>query len=153
GGYLSMAAVLCTSEVAGAVNAAEAGALMHGPTYMGNPLAAAVSTASIRLLLSQPWAATISRIEGRLRDALAPAVDGEQVADVRTLGAIGVIETRDPLPMDALQAVFLEHGVWLRPFGRLVYAMPPYIATDDEVDRIGAAMVDAVSRVRPPAPR
>lgn len=153
GGYLSMAAVLCTAEVASAVSAAEAGALMHGPTYMGNALAAAVSTASIRLLLSQPWAATIARIEGRLRDALAPAVCVDNVVDVRVLGAIGVIETLVPLPVNELQAVFLEHGVWLRPFGRLVYAMPPYITTDDEVDRIGTAMVDAVSRVRSPALR
>jgi adenosylmethionine-8-amino-7-oxononanoate aminotransferase len=150
GGYLSMAAVLCTGAVADAVSHAESGALMHGPTYMGNPLAAAVSAASIRLLLSQPWESTIARIEGRLRAALAPAAGLEQVADVRVLGAIGVVETRHPLPMDAMQAVFLEHGVWLRPFGRLVYTMPPYIATDDDVDRIAAAMVDAVSRC--PAP-
>ena len=152
GGYLSMAAVLCTADVADAVSGAEAGALMHGPTYMGNPLAAAVSAASIRLLLSQPWADTIARIEGRLRGALAPATQVDQVADVRVLGAIGVIETKDALQMEALQAVFLDHGVWLRPFGRLVYAMPPYIASDDDVDRIGAAMVDAVSRVRSPVP-
>jgi adenosylmethionine-8-amino-7-oxononanoate aminotransferase len=148
GGYLSMAAVLCTADVAASVSRAEAGALMHGPTYMGNPLAAAVASASVRLLLSQPWAETIARIEARLRGALAPAAAVDQVADVRVLGAIGVVETTEPLPMDALQAVFLEHGVWLRPFGRLVYTMPPYIASDDEVDRIGAAMVDAVSRVR-----
>ena len=152
GGYLSMAAVLCTTDVAAAVSQAEAGALMHGPTYMGNALAAAVSIASIRLLLSQPWEATIAHLEDRLRSVLSPAAAVDQVADVRVLGAIGVIETREPLPMDAMQAVFLQHGVWLRPFGRLVYAMPPYIATDDDVDRIGAAMVDAVSRVRPPTP-
>ena len=152
GGYLSMAAVLCTGQVADAVSRAEAGALMHGPTYMGNPLAAAVSVASIRLLLAQPWEATIARIEGRLREALAPASGVDQVDDVRVLGAIGVIETHEPLPMEALQAVFLEHGVWLRPFGRLVYAMPPYITTDDDIDRIGAAMVDAVTRVAPPRP-
>jgi adenosylmethionine-8-amino-7-oxononanoate aminotransferase len=150
GGYVSMAAVLCTADVAASVSSAEAGALMHGPTYMGNPLAAAVSAASIRLLLSQPWPDTIARIETRLRGALAPAAAADQVADVRVLGAIGVVETRAPLPMDALQAVFLEHGVWLRPFGRLVYAMPPYVASDEDVDRIGAAMVDAVSRVRSP---
>ena len=147
GGYLSMAAVLCTAEVAAAVSAAASGALMHGPTYMGNPVAAAVSAASIRLLLSQPWQATVCRIEARLQAALAPAAALEPVADVRVLGAIGVIETRQALPMDALQAVFLEHEVWLRPFGRLVYAMPPYISTDDDVARIGAAMVDAVTRV------
>jgi adenosylmethionine-8-amino-7-oxononanoate aminotransferase len=149
GGYLTMAAVLCTAEVASSVSRAEAGALMHGPTYMGNPLAAAVSVASIRLLLSQPWERTIARIEGRLRDALAPAAAADQVADVRVLGAIGVVETHEPLPTDALQATFVEHGVWLRPFGRLVYTMPPYVTTDDELDRIGAAIVDAVHRVAP----
>jgi adenosylmethionine-8-amino-7-oxononanoate aminotransferase len=154
GGYLSMAAVLCTPEVSEAVSAAEAGALMHGPTYMGNPLAAAVSVASIRLLLSQPWESTIGRLEAGLRAGLAPAAELDGVADVRVLGAIGVIETHEVLPMDALQAVFLEHGVWLRPFGRLVYAMPPYISTDDDVARITAAMVDAVTvtRAHPPQP-
>jgi adenosylmethionine-8-amino-7-oxononanoate aminotransferase len=150
GGYLSMAAVLCTAPVAAAVNQAEAGALMHGPTYMGNPLAAAVAVASIRLLLSEPWADTVARLEGRLRDGLAPAVGRAGVTDVRVLGAIGVVETDVALPMDALQAVFLEHGVWLRPFGRLVYAMPPYISTDEDLARITAAMVDAVTRVHPP---
>ncbi|MET0726798.1 MAG: adenosylmethionine--8-amino-7-oxononanoate transaminase [Acidimicrobiales bacterium] len=149
GGYLTMAAVLCTADVARSVSAAEAGALMHGPTYMGNPLAAAVATASIGLLLSQPWQVEVGRIEARLRRALAPAAMDEQVADVRVLGAIGVVETCGALPPEDLQAVFIEHGVWLRPFGRLVYAMPPYITTDEEIDRIGAAMVDAVSRVRP----
>jgi adenosylmethionine-8-amino-7-oxononanoate aminotransferase len=149
GGYLSMAATLCTTEVADGVSRAESGALMHGPTYMGNPLAAAVSLASIRLLLSQPWAANVRRIESRLVSGLAAARDVEQVADVRVLGAIGVVETRVPLPMAAMQSVCLELGVWLRPFGRLVYTMPPYVATDDEVDRICAAVVETVTRVAP----
>jgi adenosylmethionine---8-amino-7-oxononanoate aminotransferase len=147
GGYVSMAATLCTSEVAAGVSRAESGALMHGPTYMGNPLAAAVSLASIRLLLSQPWQTNIRRIETRLVDRLAPARGIAQVADVRVLGAIGVIETVEPLPMDAMQAVAFEHGVWLRPFGRLIYTMPPYISTDDDIDRICEAMVDTVTRV------
>jgi adenosylmethionine---8-amino-7-oxononanoate aminotransferase len=147
GGYVSMAATLCTSEVAAGVSRAESGALMHGPTYMGNPLAAAVSLASIRLLLSQPWQQNIQRIEAQLVDRLGPARNIAQVADVRVLGAIGVIETVEPLPMDAMQAVAFEHGVWLRPFGRLIYTMPPYISTDDDLDRICAAMVDTVTRV------
>jgi adenosylmethionine-8-amino-7-oxononanoate aminotransferase len=148
GGYLSMAATLCTTEVAESVSAAEAGALMHGPTYMGNPLAAAVSLASIRLLLAQPWADNIRRIEGRLVDGLAPARDLSNARDVRVLGAIGVIETVEPLPMAAMQQVSLAHGVWLRPFGRLVYTMPPYVSSDDDVDRICAAMVAIVTEVR-----
>ncbi len=149
GGYLSMAATLCTPEVAAATNRAESGALMHGPTYMGNPLAAAVSLASIRLLLSQPWQANVQRIESRLVDGLAAARDLDNVADVRVLGAIGVIETREPLPMDQMQVVCMEHGVWLRPFGRLIYSMPPYISTDADLDAICAAMVDTVRRVLP----
>ncbi len=149
GGYLTMAATLCTADVAAAVSAAGSGALMHGPTFMGNPLAASVALASTRLLLDQPWADEVARIEARLRTGLAPAAEIEGVADVRVLGAIGVVETVDPLPMGALQDVFLEHGVWLRPFGRLVYTMPPYVTTDPDVDRITAAMVDAVGRVHP----
>jgi adenosylmethionine-8-amino-7-oxononanoate aminotransferase len=145
GGYLSMAATLCTAAVADSVGAT--GALMHGPTFMGNPLAAAVSLASIGLLLDQPWAKEVARIEDGLAAGLEPARHTAGVSDVRVLGAIGVIETAGPLPMDALLAVFLEHGVWLRPFGRLVYTMPPYIATDADVARISAAMVDAVRRL------
>ncbi len=151
GGYLTMAAVLCTTDVAGAVSRAESGALMHGPTYMGNPLAAAVAIASIRLLLSQPWQDDVAHLAADLAEGLAPAADLPGVDDVRVLGAIGVLETTTALPAAALQAVFLEHGVWLRPFGRLVYAMPPYISSDDDVARITGAMVDAVRRVRPAA--
>jgi adenosylmethionine-8-amino-7-oxononanoate aminotransferase len=149
GGYLSMAAVLCTAAVAEGVSRAASGALMHGPTYMGNPLAASTALASIRLLLDQPWQAEVARIERGLRAGLAPATSVDGVTDVRVLGAIGVIETDVPLPIDELTDVVVSHGVWLRPFGRLVYAMPPYVATDDDVERITAAMVDAVTRVRP----
>ena len=149
GGYLSMAATLCTPAVAEGVCAAESGALMHGPTYMGNPLGAAVALASTRLLLDGPWVDEVARIEARLRTGLAPAAAVDGVADVRVLGAIGVVETVEPLPMGALQDVFLEHGVWLRPFGRLVYTMPPYVTTDADVDRITTAIVDAVTRVHP----
>jgi adenosylmethionine-8-amino-7-oxononanoate aminotransferase len=149
GGYLSMAATLCTTEVADGVVRAGSGALNHGPTFMGNPIAAAVSVASIRLLLDQPWQQNVRRIEARLRDGLAPARAVEQVADVRVLGAIGVIETREPLPMPAMQEVAMRHGVWLRPFGRLIYTMPPYVSTDDDIARVCAAMVDTVTGVRP----
>jgi len=149
GGYLSLAATLCTPEVAHWVSRAEAGALMHGPTYMGNPLGCAVALASIRLLLGQPWAARIDAIGTRLGQGLAPAAGLANVRDVRVLGAIGVIETNEALPMGAMQKVFLDHGVWLRPFGRLVYTMPPYITTDEEIDRIAGAMVAAVEQVRP----
>lgn len=147
GGYLSMAATLCSTRVAEGVCQAEAGALMHGPTFMGNPLAAAVSAASIKLLLSQPWQENIRRIETRLNAGLAAARGIDQVHDVRVLGAIGVIETRTALSMAEMQRISLEHNVWLRPFGRLIYTMPPYISTDDDIDQICAAMVDTVTRV------
>lgn len=149
GGYLSMAATLATPAVAAGVCAAESGALMHGPTFMGNPLGASVALASTRLLLDGPWADEVARIEARLRVGLAPAAGLDGVAEVRVLGAIGVVETVEPLPMGALQDVVLEHGVWLRPFGRLLYTMPPYVTTDADVDRITAAIVDAVTRTTP----
>jgi adenosylmethionine-8-amino-7-oxononanoate aminotransferase len=143
GGYMSMAAVLCTPEVAAGVNAAESGALMHGPTFMGNPLAAAVAVASIELLLSRPWHGEIAAIESQLRDGLAPARSLSGVADVRVLGAIGVIETVEAIPMAETQALLLDLGVWLRPFGKLLYTMPPFVSSADDVGAITAAMVSA----------
>ncbi len=145
GGYLSMAATLCTPEVARGVTAADSGALMHGPTFMGNPLAAAVSLASVRLLLSRPWQDEVSSIESSLRSGLGPAEALDGVVDVRVLGAIGVIETESPVDMATATETSLDHGVWLRPFGRLVYAMPPFVATADDVAVIAGAMV-AVAR-------
>jgi len=143
GGYLSMAATLCTAEVAAGVSAAESGALMHGPTFMANPLAAATATASIRLLLSRPWEAEIAAIEEFLRAGLAPAAALAGVAEVRVLGAIGVIETTDPVPVAVTQELLVDRGVWLRPFGRLLYTIPPYISGEEELRRITVAMVAA----------
>ncbi len=145
GGYVSMGATLCTEEVAAGVCAAPPGALMHGPTFMGNPLAAAVANASVELLLSQPWRATVTRMEGVLKEGLAPAAELMGVADVRVLGAIGVVEMAEPLPMDLVQTVIMEHGVWLRPFGRLLYTMPPYITDDGDLRTICDAMVAAAT--------
>ncbi|MCY3786166.1 MAG: aminotransferase class III-fold pyridoxal phosphate-dependent enzyme, partial [bacterium] len=143
GGYLSMAAVLCTPEVAAGVSAAESEALMHGPTFMANPLAAATATASVRLLLSRPWEAEVAAVEASLRAGLSPAAGLAGVAEVRVLGAIGVIETTDPVPVAATQELLMDRGVWLRPFGRLLYTMPPYISSDEELRRITGAMVAA----------
>ena len=143
GGYMSMAATLCTAEVAEAVSQAESGALMHGPTFMGNALAAAVSVASIDLLLGQPWKATVARIEAELASGLDPARELPGVADVRVLGAIGVIEMDRPVDMATVQRLTLDLGVWLRPFGRLIYSMPPYVSTSEDVANITEAMVAA----------
>jgi adenosylmethionine-8-amino-7-oxononanoate aminotransferase len=146
GGYLSMAATLCTDEVAEGVCASPGGAFMHGPTFMANPLAAAVANASICELLSSPWRERIRTIEHGLTAGLEPARRLPGVADVRTLGAIGVIETRRPADMRVIQPLLVDLGVWVRPFGRLVYTMPPYIMEPADVAALTAAMVEAVAR-------
>ncbi|MFD0854458.1 aminotransferase class III-fold pyridoxal phosphate-dependent enzyme, partial [Actinomadura adrarensis] len=135
-----MAATLCTDRVAHGISTGEAGALMHGPTYMANPLAASVASASIDLLLSRDWHDEVDTIEAVLTAGLEPVKAFPGVADARVLGAIGVIETRDPVDVTAAQKIAMEHGVWLRPFGRLVYTMPPYVCTEDEVEHIADAM-------------
>ena len=145
GGYLTLAATLCTGEVAGVISASDEGALMHGPTFMANALACAVSVASVELLLGQDWQARVREIEAGLRTGLAPAAGIDGVADVRVLGAIGVIEMAQAVDVPRATAVALDHGLWLRPFRNLVYAMPPFVCTPDEVARIGSGMV-AVAR-------
>jgi len=142
GGYLSMAATLCTEHVAATISAGEAGAFMHGPTFMGNPLASTVAKASIELLLSRDWQAEVAGIEARLRDGLAPARGLPGVTDVRALGAIGVIELAEPVDMAAVTKQVTDAGVWLRPFGRLLYTMPPYVIGADDLALVTAAMVD-----------
>jgi adenosylmethionine-8-amino-7-oxononanoate aminotransferase len=141
GGYLSMAATLCTPRVAAGVSAAESGALMHGPTFMGNPLAAAVARASVGLLVSSDWRGDVARIEQALASGLAPAAASAAVADVRVLGSIGVIEMVDDVPMAAAQHIAVDRGVWIRPFGKLLYTMPPYVSTDADLTMITDAMV------------
>jgi adenosylmethionine-8-amino-7-oxononanoate aminotransferase len=145
GGYLSMAATLCTDEVAEGICAAPGGVFNHGPTFMGNPLAAAVAKASVELLLSEPWADRVAAVSAALTEGLAPARDLPQVADVRILGAIGVIELREPVDMKTMQAAIVDRGAWVRPFGRLVYAMPPYISTAEDLRVVTAAMVGAIA--------
>jgi len=145
GGYLTLAATLCSAEIARTISAGEPGALMHGPTFMANALACAVSVASVELLLGQDWQSRVRAIEAGLLDGLAPARALPGVADVRVLGAIGVIEMDGPVDMAVATATALRHGVWLRPFRNLVYAMPPYVCTPDEVGQITSAMV-AVAR-------
>jgi adenosylmethionine-8-amino-7-oxononanoate aminotransferase len=144
GGYLSLAATLCSTEIARTISGGEAGALMHGPTFMANPLACAVSVASTELLLGQDWRSCVAGIGSGLAAALEPARDLPGVADVRVCGAIGVIECDRPVDLAVATPAALAQGVWLRPFRNLVYAMPPYICTADEIARIGAAMVGVV---------
>jgi adenosylmethionine-8-amino-7-oxononanoate aminotransferase len=145
GGYLSLAATLCSTEIAHTISSGEAGALMHGPTFMANPLACAVSVASVELLLSRDWRSAVAGIGAGLTAGLEPARALPGVADVRVCGAIGVIECDRPVDLAAATAVALDHGVWLRPFRNLVYAMPPFICSPAEIAQLASAMV-AVAR-------
>jgi adenosylmethionine-8-amino-7-oxononanoate aminotransferase len=143
GGYLSMAAALCTPQVAEGISRGEVPVLAHGPTFMGNPLAAAVADASIGLLLDQDWRAEIARIEKALAAGLEPARDLPGVTDVRSLGAIGVIQLDHEVDVAAATAEAVRRGVWLRPFRDLVYTMPPYVTGDDDLALITQAAIAA----------
>ncbi|OKK17978.1 adenosylmethionine--8-amino-7-oxononanoate transaminase [Streptomyces sp. NBC_00341] len=143
GGYLTMAATLCTSEVAEGISRGEVPVLAHGPTFMGNPLASAVACASIELLLGQDWEQEVKRIEAGLRDGLSAAFDLPGVRDVRVLGAIGVVQLDHEVDMAAATEAAVREGVWLRPFRDLVYTMPPYVTGDDDVARICRAVCAA----------
>ena len=146
GGYMTLAATLASARVADGIAASAAGALMHGPTYMANPLACAVALASIDLLLSQDWQARVMAIEAQLMAELAPCRRLACVADVRVKGAIGVVELKDPATLKGVQQELVEHGVWLRPFRNLIYTMPPYIIQAEELRRITDAIVAILSR-------
>ena len=147
GGYMSMAATLATRRVAHGISA-DGGVLMHGPTFMANPLAAAVAIRSTALLLESPWQARVKAIEAQLRTELEPLAVHPAVADVRVLGAIGVVETKQPVPIAELQRCFVEAGVWIRPFGRLIYLMPPYIITVAELRQLTQAISTALPLLR-----
>jgi len=144
GGYLSLAATLCTTEVGHVVSSGPGGALMHGPTFMANPLACAVALASIDQLLAGDWEGDVARISVGLRRGLAPARDLPGVKDVRVIGAVGVVQLEGPVDVPRLTAAALDRGVWVRPFLDLVYTMPPYVCTDEDVATIGRAIVGAV---------
>lgn len=147
GGYMTLAAVVCTTAVAESVCRPPAGALMHGPTFMANPLACAVATASIDLLLGRKWAREVRRIEAGLRDGLSEALNRPGVADVRVLGAVGVVQTEQPVDVERATRAALEAGVWLRPFRDLIYTMPPYICADEDVATITRGVLAAVREV------
>jgi adenosylmethionine-8-amino-7-oxononanoate aminotransferase len=145
GGYLTLAAVLCTRDVADGVSRSESGVLMHGPTYMGNPLACAVALASLELLAGGDLEATIGRIHAGLSRGLEPCRGLPGVSDVRTLGAVGVVQLDHAVDVAPAVQAALDHGVWLRPFRDLIYTMPPYVTDDDDLARIGTAVQAAVN--------
>jgi adenosylmethionine-8-amino-7-oxononanoate aminotransferase len=142
-GYLPLAATLCTPRIAQTISQGEGGALMHGPTFMANPLACAVALANTGLLAHGAWRADVARIERGLADGLAPARGMRHVSDVRVLGAIGVVQLAGPVDVAAATRAAVDRGVWLRPFRDLVYAMPPYVTDDEDVARISEAVVAA----------
>ena len=147
GGYLTLSAVLCTTDVAERVSGGEAGGLMHGPTFMANPLACAIAGASLDLLARDPDLTHVARIERALTAGLAAARALDSVRDVRVRGAIGVIQLREPVRGTQIAAYAVDRGVWVRPFRDLVYTMPPYVTTDEDLATLTGALVDAVATV------
>ena len=148
GGYMTLSATLTSTEVAETISQGEAGVFMHGPTFMANPLACAVALKSTQLLLSQNWQENIQRVERKLKEKLADLASLSYVEDVRVLGAIGVVELEFPVDMKTLQAQFVEQGIWVRPFGKLVYVMPPYVIADDELTTLLNGVVHVVKAMQ-----
>jgi adenosylmethionine-8-amino-7-oxononanoate aminotransferase len=147
GGYMTLAATLCTSAVADVISSGEGGGLMHGPTFMANPLACAVALASLELLADGDWRGRVTAIEQGLERGLGVARGLAEVKDVRVLGAIGVIQMEREVDVAAVTATAVAHGVWLRPFRDLIYAMPPYVIGEEDLTSVTGAMVQAAREV------
>ncbi|MDN5442020.1 MAG: adenosylmethionine--8-amino-7-oxononanoate transaminase [Acinetobacter sp.] len=150
GGYMTLSATLTTKHIAETISRGEAGVFMHGPTFMANPLACAVAAKSTELLISQDWQSNIQRIETQLRTALPPLQSLEYVHEVRVLGAIGVVELTFNVDMKTLQQEFVRRGIWVRPFGKLVYVMPPYVITSQELKTLLEQLVEVVVQMQEP---
>ena len=144
GGYMSFAATLSTTQIAETISTGITGAFMHGPTFMATPLACAVALANITLLQSWDWQRKILAMEKQMVDELAPCKAYKNVADVRVLGGIGVVELTSIVDMKKITSEFVNHGVWIRPFGKLVYIMPPYVIKEDELKQLTTAICDCV---------
>ncbi|HFE3216110.1 TPA: adenosylmethionine--8-amino-7-oxononanoate transaminase [Proteus mirabilis] len=145
GGYMTLSATLTTRHIADTISQGDAGCFMHGPTYMGNPLACAVANASLSLLEQGHWVNQVAQIEAQLKTELLPLKQAKSIKDVRVLGAIGVVEMVEPVNMAKLQKYFVDEGVWIRPFGQLIYIMPPYIISPEKLTKLTQAIEKAVN--------
>jgi adenosylmethionine-8-amino-7-oxononanoate aminotransferase len=146
GGYMSLAATLTTAEISDTIDQGKPGVFMHGPTFMANPLACAVAVASLELLIESDWQRRVNQIELQLKQLLSPCAELPQVAEVRCLGAIGVIEMQQAVEMASIMRQFVDAGIWVRPFGKLVYLMPAYVISTQQLEQLCIALIEIVAR-------